>query len=261
MFPVEFAPSSLFERITGRAYAEQLRELVLSPLGLHGAIWAGHLPAAVTADAALVSTGFAAALKRLAPHTDASTAAAPPASPASPDTLDAAPDAAPDAPPDAPPASPGQEGHEEGGLPSAAALAVDVALNAGGVNALHDACVPGLGGFGSAKGMCALLGKAATLAPRGAWDVRCGVETSPLFGERRWGLGVQRYERRGGMPPLLGLHSFGGSVVLFCPRTELSVAILLNDCQLDYGVTRQVLDLVCSELKLGHVSFLEQGLF
>ena len=109
--------------------------------------------------------------------------------------------------------------------------------------------------------MCALLGKAAALAPRGAWDVRCGVEASPLFGERQWGLGVQRYARRGGMPPLLGLHSFGGSVVLFCPRTELSVALLLNDCQLDYGVTRQVLELVCSELKLGHVCFLEQGLF
>ena len=229
--------AGLVERITGRAYAEQLGELVLAPLGLHGALWAGHLPAAVSADAALVSTGFAAALQRLAPHTDASTAA--------------------ETPPDAPSDAPGLEG----GLPSAASLAADVALNAAGVNALHGACVPGLGGFGSARGMCALLGKAAALAPRGAWDVRCGVEASPLFGERQWGLGVQRYARRGGMPPLLGLHSFGGSVVLFCPRTELSVALLLNDCQLDYGVTRQVLELVCSELKLGHVSFLEQGLF
>jgi CubicO group peptidase (beta-lactamase class C family) len=236
--------AGLVERITGRAYTEQLRDLVLSPLGLHGAIWAGHLPAAVTADAALVSTCFAAALKRLAPHTDAA-----PASPAPPDTPDAAPDATPDAP------------GLEGGLPSAAALAADVALNAAGVNALHGACVPGLGGFGSARGMCALLGKVAALAPQGAWDVRCGVEASPLFGERQWGLGVQRYERRGGMPPLLGLHSFGGSVVLFCPRTGLSVALLLNDCQLDYGVTRQVLELVCTELKLGHVSFLEHGLF
>lgn len=229
--------AGLVERITGRAYAEQLGELVLSPLGLHEALWAGHLPAAVSADAALVSTGFAAALQRLAPHTDASTAA--------------------ETPPDAPPDAPGLEG----GLPSAASLAADVALNAAGVNALHGACVPGLGGFGSARGMCALLGKAAALAPRGAWDVRCGVEASPLFGERQWGLGVQRYARRGGMPPLLGLHSFGGSVALFCPRTELSVALLLNDCQLDYGVTRQVLELVCSELKLGHVSFLEHGLF
>ena len=229
--------AGLVERITGRAYAEQLGELVLAPLGLHGALWAGHLPAAVSADAALVSTGFAAALQRLAPHTDASTA--------------------PETPPDAPSDAPGLES----GLPSAASLAADVALNAAGVNALHGACVPGLGGFGSARGMCALLGKAAALAPRGAWDVRCGVEASPLFGERQWGLGVQRYARRGGMPPLLGLHSFGGSVVLFCPRTELSVALLLNDCQLDYGVTRQVLELVCSELKLGHVSFLEQGLF
>lgn len=224
--------AGLVERITGRAYAEQLGELVLAPLGLHGALWAGHLPAAVSADAALVSTGFAAALQRLAPHTDASTAA--------------------ETPPDAPSDAPGLEG----GLPSAASLAADVALNAAGVNAMHGACVPGLGGFGSARGMCALLGKAAALAPRGAWDVRCGVEASPLFGERQWGLGVQRYARRGGMPPLLGLHSFGGSVVLFCPRTELSVALLLNDCQLDYGVTRQVLELVCSELKLGHVSFL-----
>ena len=241
--------AGLVERITGRAYAEQLGELVLAPLGLHGALWAGQLPAAVSADAALVSTGFAAALQRLTPHTDASTAAETP------------PDAPSDAPSDAPPDAPSDAAGLEGGLPSAASLAADVALNAASVNALHGACVPGLGGFGSARGVCALLGRAAALAPRGAWDVRCGVEASPLFGERQWGLGVQRYARRGGMPPLLGLHSFGGSVALFCPRTELSVALLLNDCQLDYGVTRQVLELVCSELKLGHVSFLEQGLF
>ena len=108
--------------------------------------------------------------------------------------------------------------------------------------------------------MASLLAHAAALAP-GAWDARCGVEASPLFGERQWGLGVQRYERRGGLGPLLGLHSFGGSVALFCPRTELSVAVLLNDCQLDYGATRRVLDLISSELKLGQIKFLEQGLF
>ena len=85
--------------------------------------------------------------------------------------------------------------------------------------------------------------------------------TTQLFGERAWGLGLQRYERRGGQGPLLGLHSAGGSVALFCPRTGLSAAVLLNDCQLDYAATREILALICAELKLGQVSFLENGLF
>ena len=73
--------------------------------------------------------------------------------------------------------------------------------------------------------------------------------------------GVVHYLTGGREPFTLGLHSSGGSLAYLCPRSQVSVAILLNDCQLDYGVTRQVLELVCSELKLGHVSFLEQGLF
>ena len=35
---------------------------------------------------------------------------------------------------------------------------------------------------------------------------------------------------------MLGLHSFGGSFAYLCPRSGISVAILLNDCQLDYSV-------------------------
>ena len=121
--------------------------------------------------------------------------------------------------------------------------------------------MPGLSAFGTASGLCSLLGGAAALAPSGAWDVRCGVEQSEMFGERSWGLGLQRYERHGGHGPLLGLHSCGGSVALFDPRSGLSVAVLLNDQQLDYAATREVLALVAAELKLGQLSFLENGFF
>lgn len=34
----------------------------------------------------------------------------------------------------------------------------------------------------------------------------------------------------------MGLHSFGGSFAFYCPRSCVSVAILLNDCHLDYSV-------------------------
>ena len=69
------------------------------------------------------------------------------------------------------------------------------------------------------------------------------------------------YERRGGQGPLLGLHSAGGSVALFCPRTGLSAAVLLNDCQLEYSATRRIVALIGEELKLGTPEFLEAGLF
>ena len=50
-------------------------------------------------------------------------------------------------------------------------------------------------------------------------------------------------------------------MALFDPRSGLSVAVLLNDQQLDYAATREVLALVAAELKLGQLSFLENGFF
>ena len=225
-----------------QTYAALMGEL-LAPLGLSEAIWCGQLPPRAAADAALVSTGFAAAMKRLAPPSDQSTdpstnPSAAPSAAASPEANEPMPDAA-----------------------SAAPLMRDVLTNAGSVNVLHDALVPGLTGFGTSGGVARLLAEAGALAPPGAWDARCGVEVSALFGERQWALGVQAYERRGGHLPLLGMHSCGGSVALFDPQQALSIVVLLNDCQLDYGATRRVLDLISSELNLGQVSFLEQGLF
>ena len=60
---------------------------------------------------------------------------------------------------------------------------------------------------------------------------------------------------------MLGLHSFGGSFAFLCPRSGVSVAVLLNDGQLDYSVTRRVLDVVSEELGIGQVDFLSGGLF
>ena len=246
----------------GKAYADLLPEL-LAPLE---GVWAGPLPADVADDAALVSSGFAATLKRLAPAMDAPAApAAPPASAATaPSATTAAADASPTSAAAAAsaPAASSTPAFDAG---AGAAMAMrDVLINAGVVNGatVRGACVPGLSAFGTASGVCSLLGGAAALAPSGAWEVRCGVEPSEMFGERSWGLGLQRYERRGGQGgPLLGLHSFGGSVALFDPRSGLSVAVLLNDQQLDYAATREVLALVAAELKLGQLSFLENGFF
>ena len=90
----------------------------------------------------------------------------------------------------------------------------------------------------------------------------CGVEHSLLFGERAWGRGLQRYACVGGTEPyVLGLHSFGGSFAFACPRSGISMAILLNDCQLDYSATRRILDVLTSSLNIGHVDFLGSGLF
>ena len=60
---------------------------------------------------------------------------------------------------------------------------------------------------------------------------------------------------------MLGMHSFGGSFAFLCPRSGVSVAVLLNDAQLDYSVTRRVLDVVGEELGFGQVDFLSGGLF
>ena len=89
-----------------------------------------------------------------------------------------------------------------------------------------------------------------------------GPGCSRLFGARTWGLGLQHYACRGGREPFtLGLHSSGGSLAYLCPRSQVSVVILLNDCQLEYSATRRILDLLAQELKLGHLDFLEGGLF
>ena len=88
------------------------------------------------------------------------------------------------------------------------------------------------------------------------------VEESTLFGPRRWHLGLQQYSCHGGREPFtLGMHSSGGSVAYLCPRSQVSVTVLLNDCQLEYSATRRILALISQELKLGYVDFLEGGLF
>jgi hypothetical protein len=92
--------------------------------------------------------------------------------------------------------------------------------------------------------------------------VDAGTEESALYGERAWVRGLQKYECTGGTEPfILGLHSFSGSFAFLCPRSGASVAILLNDGQLDYSVTRRILDGISEELSIGQINFLGDGLF
>ena len=93
-------------------------------------------------------------------------------------------------------------------------------------------------------------------------SAEAGTEPSMLFGDRLWAHGLQRYACSGGSEPyVLGLHSFGGSLAFLCPRSGFSVAILLNDCQLDYSATRRILDVITEDLRIGHLDFLGDGFF
>eukprot|EP00966_Prymnesium_polylepis_P091064 2108065-Prymnesium_polylepis.1 len=127
--------------------------------------------------------------------------------------------------------------------------------------------MPGFSAFGSARSLCKLLAAAAggSLLPAEALRGDGGdhaTQPSVLFGPQKWALGLQHYACRGGREPyMLGLHSSGGSIAYLCPRSQVSVAILLNDCQLEYSATRRTLGLISQELKLGLLDFLEGGLF
>ena len=125
-------------------------------------------------------------------------------------------------------------------------------------------CVPGLGVFASARGVATLLGAAARgeTGPLRYLSAEAGVETSMLYGDRVWARGLQRYDCSGGSEAhVLGLHSFSGSFAFLCPRSGVSVAVLLNDAQLDYSATRRILDVVSGELGLGQIDFVSGGLF
>ena len=61
--------------------------------------------------------------------------------------------------------------------------------------------------------------------------------------------------------PRAALHSFGGAMAFYAPREKVAVALLMNDCQLEYSTTRRVLNLISRELHIGKVEFVEGGLF
>ena len=83
-----------------------------------------------------------------------------------------------------------------------------------------------------------------------------------LYGDRVWARGVQRYDCTGGTEShVLGLHSFAGSFAFLCPRSGVTVAILLNDGQLDFSATRSILDVLSEELGIGQIDYLGGGLF
>ena len=117
-------------------------------------------------------------------------------------------------------------------------------------------CLPSFGAFGSAQALCKLLGAVATGALLSPATLRAQVEaeTAEGCGERRWLFGLQQLECHGGREPFaLGLHTPGGSVALVWPRSQVSVAILLNDCQPNYAATKRIIQLITHELKLGHL--------
>ena len=253
----------------GAPYCQVVHELLVDAYGVTGQLWPGELPPPVAADAASVSTGFAAALATVLPSggegtpggglgfgTPGGAAAASPA----PNGLNGL---------NGEKATPGTPGTPvaDQGVAAAKAFEHELPMNAGMVNApeVRGAAVPFFGAFGSARSLCALLGAAARgdLAPAGALDsADGGVEASALFGERRWGLGLQWYAcAGGGERAVVGLHSFGGAMAFYAPREKVAVALLMNDCQLEYSTTRRVLNLISRELHIGKVEFVEGGLF
>ena len=154
-----------------------------------------------------------------------------------------------------------------GGLGGSGRLGAELPISAPMVNcdAVRAGVVPSFSAFGTARALASLLGAAGRgeIAPPRALDVDVGVEESSVFGERRWGLGVQRYACTGGLEVtgVIGLHSASGSFAFFAPATGVSAAILINDASLEYGPTRAIIDLVGEELGLGRIDFLEGGLF
>ena len=42
---------------------------------------------------------------------------------------------------------------------------------------------------------------------------------------------------------------------------QVSIVVLLNDMQLSFGTTRRILAVICEELQLGAVEFVEDALF
>jgi len=228
-------------------YLAALRDRLLAPLGIESGLWAGKLPTDKAEAAADVSSGFAAQMQGFAMLGGAA-------------------------------AGGGPEGGlgAGGGLPGGAAgarLLRDVPLGASVVNtaSVRSGLLPGVGAFATAEALARLLGAAARgdFGPRGglaAETWRCvATEHSPLLGRREWALGLQRFPTRaagGGQDcAAVGLHSCGGSVALFWPRAQVSVAILLNEMSLDYAPTKALLELVTQELGLGAVEFVEDGLF
>ncbi|KAL1508477.1 hypothetical protein AB1Y20_004578 [Prymnesium parvum] len=245
--------AGIIEGLSGKPYTEVLQTLLLEPLGLAGRLYGAHMPEEHGADAASVSAGFAAQIQNLRTTLAGST----------PGSADGNADDSADLS-----AAPSPSPHAATGIGAMAdAFAHELPLNVGVVNSpiLRAGCAPAIGAFGAARDVCALLAAVARgelSLPLRAIGEPCGVEESLLFGDRVWGRGLQRYECRGGPEShVLGLHSFGGSFAFFGPRSLLSVAILLNDCQLDYSVTRRILDLLAAELTFGTPEFLGRGLF
>ena len=260
--------AGIVQGICGEAYLRALSSRLMEPLGLTGILHPGGLSEQKQKEAATASTGFGAQLQRFSAMRPpagegAGGAGGMPAREADNEGRPINGDAAH-----------GVNGHvkdEEkdptGNGPDAASkFAHEIPLNAGMVNdaQMREGCVPGLGSFSTARGMCVLMGAAARgeTGPLSSLAVESGVETSSIFGERTWARGVQRYECTGGTEPhVLGMHSFSGSFAFCCPRSGVSVAILLNDGQLDYSVTRRILEAISEELGIGHIDFLGGGLF
>ena len=245
----------------GQPYPAAVRQRLLDPLGIGTSVHVGPVPPAVQMEAAQLSTGFGAQLQRFAAMGSG------PEVPPPPPAADAA---SAEADPEAAAAEEAEAAKAEkvkaGVAGAASRFAHEVPLNAGIVNSVitQSGCVPGLGAFATARGVCALLGAAARgeTGPLRALNDDVGVEESAMYGERAWVRGLQKYACSGGTEAhVLGLHSFGGSFAFLCPRSGVSVAILLNDGQLDYSVTRRILDVVSDELGMGQVDFLSAGLF
>ena len=260
--------------VTGGTYLRELESRLIEPLGLSGLLHPGMLSEQKQKEAATASTGFGAQLQRFsamrpqAAGEDGGGGGGNGVAHAEGKNGEAKADDGANGETKAE-----EEGEEEeaeataGNGPDAASrFAHEIPLNAGMVNdaQVREGCVPGLGGFATARGLCILLGAAARgeTGSLSSLSVESGTEMSTIYGERIWVRGMQRYECTGGTEAhVLGCHSFSGSFAFCCPRSGVSVAILLNDGQLDYSVTRRILEAISEELGIGQIDFLGGGLF
>ncbi|KAL1511260.1 hypothetical protein AB1Y20_006069 [Prymnesium parvum] len=231
--------AAIVEAVCKRPYPEEVRTRMLEPLGLAETVWVGGVPSYISENVASVSNTFAAQLQRVLALEGNSLSLA---------QLDAMV-------------------YGSSSTKVAEQCAHELPLHVGMVNShgIHAGCMPAFSAFASARSLCKLLAAAAggSLVPASVLRGEAGetgVETSVLFGPRKWYLGLQHYTCHGGREPFtLGLHSSGGSIAYLCPRSQVSVAILLNDCQLEYSATRRILALISQELKLGHLDCLDGG--
>ncbi|GBG26407.1 Lateral signaling target protein 2-like [Hondaea fermentalgiana] len=135
-------------------------------------------------------------------------------------------------------------------------------------SALRESSVPSFGAFGTARGLASVAASFFHKPASGKLVNRLShgplrTETSPLYGEMAWSLGLQVFIMPDTGIRMLVHHAFGGSMLVLVPELKVCVSVLVNCLTLDRTVTRDILVLVCKELNItvGGVDQLFGGMF